>query len=98
MKYTLSSDVTLNSWTPVALSNVTFEGNNHTISGIYMDIDSTKAFAYGMFGKTAGTIKNLSLKNSYISCQGKIFLARLLTTNRKHAILYTWLALNEREC
>ena len=44
----------------------TFDGQGHTISGIYMDIDSTKAFAYGMFGKTSGTIKNLSLKNSYI--------------------------------
>ena len=44
----------------------TFDGQGHTISGVYMGIDSTKAFAYGMFGKTSGTIKNLSLKNSYI--------------------------------
>lgn len=45
----------------------TFEGNGHTISGLYISLNSKKAFNWGLFAKTKGTIKNLSLKNSYIA-------------------------------
>ena len=44
----------------------TFDGNGHTISGMYINVDSTKAFAVGFFGKVIGKIQNLSLVNSYI--------------------------------
>ena len=44
----------------------TFDGNGHTISGMYINIDSTKAFAVGFFGKVIGKIQNLSIVNSYI--------------------------------
>lgn len=44
----------------------TFDGNGHTISGLYVSLDSTKAYNWGLFAKTKGTIKNLRLENSYI--------------------------------
>lgn len=45
----------------------TFDGNGHTISGLYINLDSKKAYNWGLFAKTKGTIKNVSLKNSYIT-------------------------------
>ncbi len=45
----------------------TFDGNGHTISGLYINLDSQKAYNWGLFAKTKGTIKNVSLKNSYIT-------------------------------
>lgn len=44
----------------------TFDGNGHTISGLYIDLDSKKAYNWGLFAKTKGTIQNLRLENSYI--------------------------------
>ncbi len=62
------------SWTPIGYSGIntghkkfagTFDGQMHTISGIYID---KKADRLGLFGETAETcmIRNLILKNSYI--------------------------------
>lgn len=44
----------------------TFDGNGHTISGLYIKLESKKAYNWGLFAKTKGTIKNLRLHNSYI--------------------------------
>ncbi|MBP3708367.1 MAG: hypothetical protein J6J36_07225 [Clostridia bacterium] len=45
----------------------TFEGNNHTISGIYMDGDSNLS---GLFALNDGIIRNLNVKNSVINAAG----------------------------
>lgn len=45
----------------------TFDGNGHKISGLYINLDSKKAYNWGLFAKTKGTIKNLRLENSYIA-------------------------------
>ena len=59
MKYTLSSDVTLNSWNPVALKNVTFDGNNHTI---YVNLNNANGENLGLFSVLDNcTIKNLNI-------------------------------------
>lgn len=50
----------------------TFDGQGHKISGLYIYLQENqadgkaKAFNWGLFAKTKGTIKNLSLTNSYI--------------------------------
>ncbi|NMP36544.1 MAG: hypothetical protein GX051_00250, partial [Clostridiales bacterium] len=41
----------------------TFDGNGHTVSGIYVN---TASNLVGLFGKSAGTIKNTGVINSYI--------------------------------
>ncbi len=68
--YTPFSSETATTWTPIGISenypySGTFDGQNHTISGIYYD--STTADYIGLFGYTSGaTIKNVALTNSYI--------------------------------
>lgn len=48
----------------------TFDGQGHTISGIYVDARNHKYSGYaGLFGHMSGTIKNLTITNSYF-CGG----------------------------
>lgn len=54
-------------WTPIGPSNAlkftgTFEGNNHTIKGMYVNINANFA---GLFGNS-DSIQNLTIKDSYI--------------------------------
>lgn len=55
-------------WTPIAGGNVyftyegTFDGQNHTISGLFCNLDESHA---GLVGKTTGTVKNVGVVNSY---------------------------------
>ena len=44
-----------------------FDGNNHSISGVYIDNDKNYM---GLFGYNQGIIKNLNLIDSYISSSG----------------------------
>ena len=56
-------------WTPVVLSYATFDGKNHSISGIFVkDEDGQYRNGAGLFAGTfaGATIKNTSIKNSYI--------------------------------
>ena len=61
-------------WVPVGKTKTlvgTFEGNNHYIKGVYVNSDTKFC---GIFGNT-NTIKNLTVKNSYIegsACTGGI--------------------------
>ena len=63
-------------WTPIGIETTsafvgTFEGNNHYITGIYVNIEGNFG---GIFGNS-NTIKNLTIKNSYIkgaNCSGGI--------------------------
>lgn len=54
-------------WTPIGTQenpySGTFDGNGHTISGLYFN-DKNKAYV-GLFGKSNGTIKNVGVVNSY---------------------------------
>lgn len=42
----------------------TFDGNNHTVSGVYINLPGTQE--QGLFGISKGTIKNVGVINSYI--------------------------------
>ena len=50
-------------WTPVNF-NGTFDGDGHTIYGLYINTPDAKQI--GFFGTASGTIKNLTLKDSAI--------------------------------
>jgi len=68
-KYTLTSDVTLDNWTPVALKNVTFDGNNHTI---YVNLNNANGENLGLFSTLNNcTIKNLNIVVTNVSANAK---------------------------
>lgn len=62
-----------NQWIPIGSSTVLFEavldGNNYTISGIYLEV--TKNYQ-GLFGGNQGTIKNLKIEDLYVKGDGNI--------------------------
>ncbi|MGI6216038.1 MAG: cell wall-binding repeat-containing protein [Coriobacteriales bacterium] len=65
----LEADIALTStWTPIGTATNqfkgTFEGNDHTISGL--DVQSTTSYA-GLFGYNAGTIQNLTVTGAVSS-------------------------------
>lgn len=65
--YLTIDDTNLNKWTPIgnygAEFNGIFEGNLHTISGVY--VEDVRDYA-GLFGYAGGRVQNLSVTNSYI--------------------------------
>ena len=67
---TLAKDVsTFTSWTPIGSNdcpyNGTFDGQGHTISGLYLD--DTSADYVGLFGKVnSGSISNVGIVDSYL--------------------------------
>ena len=76
----LTADITLpidRNWTPIGkdkdhMYNGTFDGDGHTITGLSVDIQSDNIIYAGLFGYIGegGTIKNLSLADSKITCSG----------------------------
>ena len=64
---TLNSSSTLTEWTPIGKSSKwykgTFDGQNHTISGLYFNDNNT--MYVGLFGYNNGTIKNVGIIDSY---------------------------------
>ena len=57
----------VNIWAPISQTMSfagTFDGQEHSISGIYLNTDEAYA---GLFGQVSGTVKNLKLKNSYFN-------------------------------
>ena len=67
---TLANDINLNGgeWKPIAFFQGTFNGNDNTISGIYIN-SSEFAGAWGLFGNIGenGIVKNLGVVNLEIS-------------------------------
>ena len=58
----------LNKWTPIYLYLGTFDGNGHTISGLYLsETDRNSGSQIGMFGVVRGTVKDLTLADSYVA-------------------------------
>ncbi len=56
----------LKTWTPIGSSNAyegEFDGDGHSISGIYID---TEEWYAGLFGELEGTVKNLRIRDSWI--------------------------------
>ena len=54
------------SWTPIGEYKTyqgTFDGQNHTISGLYVN---SNAGSKGLFGRASGVIKNITVSDSYI--------------------------------
>ena len=56
-----------NTWTPIAAFNGTFDGDGHTISGLYINYD-TIWYSVAMFANplAGSSIKNFALTNSYV--------------------------------
>ena len=59
-------------WTAISAFNGTFDGNGYSISGIYVKGDKTAA----MFATATGTIKNLTIKDSYF--EGTKYISALV--------------------
>ena len=75
----LTADITLpidTNWTPIGNDSNqykgTFDGDGHTITGLSVDIQSDNTIYAGLFGYIGegGTIKNVSLTDSKITCSG----------------------------
>ncbi|MBE5035243.1 GLUG motif-containing protein [Gallibacter intestinalis] len=75
----LTADITISidtNWTPIGNDsnqyNGIFDGGGHTITGLSVDIQSDNTIYAGLFGYIGegGTIKNLSLADSKITCSG----------------------------
>ena len=54
----------LRNWTPIKSFAGTFDGQMHTISGVYLNTSLQKA---GLFAEQSGTVSNFYLKNSYLN-------------------------------
>lgn len=52
------------------------DGNGHKISGMFMDVDGVQTESakdyYGLFAELKGTVKNLTIENSYMRASGSI--------------------------
>ena len=75
----LTADITLlidTNWTPIGNDSNqykgTFDGDGHTITGLKVDIQSDNTIYAGLFGYIGegGTIKNVGLEDSKITCSG----------------------------
>lgn len=87
----LKNDIDLNGseenqWIPIGRKNKpfkgTFEGNGHSISGIY--ISNGKVEDKGLFGYNEGTIRNIGVKNAIldiVECNGSINLGTIVGRN-----------------
>ncbi len=58
----------LHKWTPIGNSSVsftgTFDGDGHTVSGMFINTTSTHN---GLFGNSSGTVQNVTVENSWVS-------------------------------
>ena len=75
----LTADITISidtNWTPIGNDsnqyNGIFDGGGHTITGLKVDIQSDNTIYAGLFGYIGegGTIKNVGLEDSKITCSG----------------------------
>lgn len=59
-------------WTPISSKDIfprysgEFDGNGHTISGLYIKEDNTTALTTGLFGYFQGYLHDVKIENSYI--------------------------------
>lgn len=57
-------------WTPINSYSGTFDGQGHTISGLYFNESSTNNV--GLFGVNNGTVQNVGVINSYFMGQNNV--------------------------
>ena len=73
-KNVLKSDGTFKEWTPIATSaspyTGIFEGQNHTISGLYFNQEDS--YDVGLFGRNNGKIANAGILDSYFYGTSKV--------------------------
>lgn len=66
----IGAELSLNSFAGV------FDGNGHKISGMFMDVDGVQTESakdyYGLFAELKGTVKNLTIENSYMRASGGV--------------------------
>ena len=79
---TLADDTSnFTSWTPIGNSSQkytgTFDGQNHTISGLYFNDKNTNYV--GLFGYNSGTVKNVGVVDSYF--KGNWYVGGVCGTN-----------------
>ena len=73
MNLSLTADITLTGeWTPIGIDDKhqyigTFDGGNHTISGLTVTGSDEYAGLFGYIGKDGGTVKNVVLENVQIT-------------------------------
>ena len=67
----------LKKWKPIGFApfkmpiyNGEFDGNGHTISGLYISENNTTALTTGLFGYFQGYLHDVKIVNSYISSKG----------------------------
>ena len=58
-------------WTPIGVFRGTFDGQNHTISGMYLPLqeDESSSIEKGLFSRVDGVVENLTVTDSYIQVQ-----------------------------
>ena len=67
-------------WEPIGVVGAYFggvlDGNGHKITGMFIDADSANAVKsyYGLFSQLEGTVKNLTVEDSYICASGSGFI------------------------
>ncbi len=61
-------------WDKSVKINATFDGNGHSISGLFKQDTKTVTGKYGLFAKIGekGLVKNLTVKDAYLACESKI--------------------------
>lgn len=66
----IGAELSLNSFAGV------LDGNGHKISGMFMDVDGVQTESakdyYGLFAELKGTVKNLTIENSYMRASGGV--------------------------
>ena len=81
LKVSISMESYQNAWTPIGRNNTPFkgifDGENHTISGVKNEGDSS---FIGFFGYSTGTIKNLTIANATV--RGYTYTGALCGYNR----------------
>ena len=71
-----TGDVEPEKWTPIGSGDYfptylgEFDGNGHTISGLYIKEDGDPSLATGLFGYFQGYLHDVKIENSYISSKG----------------------------
>ena len=64
----IADSTKLHKWTPIGNSsvvfNANFDGDGHTVSGIFINTTSTHN---GLFGNVSGTVQNVTVKDSWVS-------------------------------
>ncbi len=82
-------------WEPIGIGAKDFEGvfdgNGHKIIGMFIDADGVQTESvndyYGLFSRLGGTVKNLTVEQSYIRVSGNTTLAGTVAGSTNDAVI-----------